>query len=94
MNTVNEDVQFTEDYIDVFADLILPSAMKIGSENFFRLTFVKHRLTPKSIPTGAGKEIPVELLKEAQCSVSIPMSVAEELAKAIQSIKLQQQQEV
>ncbi|MBS6031527.1 MAG: hypothetical protein KIB40_00010 [Pantoea sp.] len=93
MNVFNEDLKFSEDYVDAFSDLVLPGAMKIGNEDFFRLTFVKHMLTPTSIPSNSGQQIPVSLVKEAQCSVSIPMSVAEELVKAIQSLQQSQKQE-
>jgi len=87
MTVSKEELLFSEKYDDVFADMVLPGAMKIGHEEFFRLTFVKHKLTALKIPGEQGVELPVELTKEAQFSVSIPMSVAEELAKAIDSIR-------
>ncbi|MFY0403318.1 hypothetical protein ACOMDP_11850 [Pantoea dispersa] len=87
-----EELVFVTDYKDVFADLVAPGAMKIGNEDYFRFTFIRHKLTPTQIPSMENVDIPVIFEKEAQCSVSIPKSVALELAKAINGM-LQPEQE-
>lgn len=90
----NDLIKLSETYQDLFSDLVLPGAMKIGDEEFFRLTFMRHKLTPTELPSGSGIQIPVEMTKEAQCTISIPMSVAVALAQAIETVRNTPQQEL
>lgn len=82
----------SDGFVDNTADTYVTSSMVVSDVNYCRLTFVRHILNPVGLPTDAETPIELDFSIEALQSVTLPTSVALQLAHAI-IVTAQQQAE-
>ncbi|HBC7422524.1 TPA: hypothetical protein KEY88_005297 [Serratia marcescens] len=78
-----KEIVKSKDYTDNFADVFLTTGIKVGENTYCRITFCRHVLDPKAIPEPGNDDTGIDLYVEALQSVTLPMSMARNMANAI-----------
>ncbi|EOI6426666.1 hypothetical protein ACMU9U_003593 [Yersinia enterocolitica] len=77
------DIIKSKDYIDSFADVFITTGMKVGDNEYCRITFCRHILDSNKTPDSDTIDSGINLYLESTQSVTIPMSMAKNMAQAI-----------
>lgn len=77
------DIVKAKDYIDSFADVFVTTAIKVGENEYCKITFCRHIVENTSIPDESTPDAGTKFYLEATQSVTLPMSMAKNMAQAI-----------
>lgn len=77
------DIIKSKDYVDSFADVFITAGMKIGDNEYCKITFCRHMLDNTNMPEPGTRDAVAGLYLEAGQSVTLPMSMARNMAQAI-----------
>lgn len=77
------DIIKAKDYIDSFADVFVTTAIKVGENEYCKITFCRHIVETTSIPDESNPEASSNFYLESMQSVTLPMSMAKNMAQAI-----------
>ncbi|EOG8304495.1 hypothetical protein ACLIXB_004252 [Yersinia enterocolitica] len=77
------DIIKSKDHVDSFADIFITTGMKVGDNEYCRITFCRHILDSTIIPDAENPVAGVNIYLEATQSVTLPMSMAKNMAQAI-----------
>lgn len=77
------DIVKGKDHIDSFADVFVTTAIKVGENEYCKITFCRHIIDNTSVPDEHNPEAGMNFYLEATQSVTLPMSMAKNMAQAI-----------
>lgn len=77
------DIIKSKDYVDSFSDVFITTGMNVGDNEYCRITFCRHILDSTKMPDSESLDGGVNLYLEATQSVTLPMSMAKNMAQAI-----------
>ena len=78
-----KEISLSKDYADNLADSFVVSDFSVSGQEYIRLSFMRHLHIPKELPTAPGEAVTMDFYAEALQSISLPTSVALEMASLI-----------
>ncbi|EFI6483315.1 hypothetical protein HEN05_012570 [Escherichia coli] len=77
------EIKKSKDYNAGFADVFITTGMNVGDNAYCHITFCRHVVDNLNIPDETNTEAGVNMFLEATSSVTLPMSMAKNMAQAI-----------
>ncbi|MDK1208261.1 hypothetical protein [Cronobacter turicensis] len=77
------EIKKSKDYTSGFADVYVTTAMSVGDNDYCHITFCRHVIDNFKVPDDSGNIPKVGMFLEATSSVTVPMSMARNMAQAI-----------
>gem|GEM_PF-3015883 len=77
------DIIKSKDFVDSFADVFLTTAVKVGENSYCKIIFCRHVIDYTKIPDESNPTGGSDFFLEATQSITLPMSMAKNLAKGI-----------
>lgn len=79
----NRQISRSEEFTDNSADSFVVSDFSAAGQDYLRLTFMRHIYIPTEFPSSPEEAIKMEFYAEALQAVTLPLSVATEMARII-----------
>jgi len=73
----------SKEHASDFADVFITTGMNVGDNAYCHITFCRHIVENTNFPDESNQEIGTKIYLEAIHSVTLPMSMAKNMAQAI-----------
>ncbi|EAO5313482.1 hypothetical protein LB105_002187 [Salmonella enterica] len=77
------EIKKSKDFNTNFADVFITTAINVGDNQYCQITFCRHIIDNTRIPDEANPNVGASMYLEAINSMTLPMSMAKNMAQAI-----------
>lgn len=77
------EIKKSKDFTSGFADVFITTGMNVGDNTYCHITFCRHVIDNTSIPDEHNPDAGTSMHLEAINSITLPMSMAKNMANAI-----------